>query len=142
MEVDTGAAVSLMSEATQKKLFPNTQFQKTSVKLHTYTAESLSVVGTLDVQVRYANYVGKHTLFVVSGNGPTLFGQDWLMHIRLDWSSLCVATVQKNTLTLKNLLTTYSDVFKCMLDTHWRFFSRVDNPRTRFGHYLMLVWCY
>ena len=21
-----------------------------------------------------------------------------------------------------------------MLDTHWRFFSRVDNPRVRFGH--------
>ena len=21
-----------------------------------------------------------------------------------------------------------------MLDTHWRFFSRVDDPRARFGH--------
>jgi len=67
MEVDTGAAVSLMSEATQKKVFPEAQLQKASVKLHTYTEESLSVMGTLEVQVRYANYVGQHTLFVVSG---------------------------------------------------------------------------
>jgi len=117
MEVDTGAAVSLMSEATQKKVFPDAQLQKTSVKLHTYTEESLSVIGTMEVQVRYANYVGQHTLVVVSGNGPTLFGRDWLMHIRLDWPSLCVANVQSNYLTLKNLLTTYSDVFKEELGT-------------------------
>ena len=91
MEVDTGAAVSLMSVATQQKLFPDAQLQETTLKLHTYSAEPLSVIGTMEVQVRYANYVGTHTLFIVSGNGPTLFGRDWLMHIRLDWSSLCVA---------------------------------------------------
>ena len=85
MEVDMGAAVSLMSVATQQKLFPDAQLQETTVKLHTYSAEPLSVIGTMEVQVRYANYVGTHTLFIVSGNGPTLFGRDWLMHIRLDW---------------------------------------------------------
>jgi len=40
MEVDTGAAVSLISEPTQRKWFPKTKLQKTSVKLHIYTAES------------------------------------------------------------------------------------------------------
>ena len=39
------------------------------------------------------------------------------MHIRLDWSSLCVANVQTQPLTLKNVLTTYSDVFKKELGT-------------------------
>ena len=117
MEVDTGAAVSLMSEATQKRLFPQVKLQKTTMKLQTYTAEALSVLGTLEVQVKYGNYEGKHNLFVVSGNGPTLFGRDWLMDIRLDWSSLGVANIQQKPLTLKGLLTTYSDVFKEELGT-------------------------
>ena len=117
MEVDTGAAVFLMSQTTQKKLFPQAKLQKTTMKLQTYTAESLSVLGTLEVQVRYGNYLGKHTLFIVSGNGPTLFGRDWLMDIRLDWSSLGVANVQQKPLTLKGLLTTYLDVFKEELGT-------------------------
>ena len=39
MEVDNRVAVTLMSETTLKKLFPDAQLQKTTVKLHTYTAE-------------------------------------------------------------------------------------------------------
>ena len=114
MEVDKGAAIS---QTTQKKLFLQAKLQKTTMKFRTYTAESLSVLGTLEVQVSYGNYLGKHTLFVVSGNGPTLFGQDWLIDIRLDWSSFGVANVQQKPLTLKGLLTTYSDVFKEELGT-------------------------
>ena len=117
MEVDTGAAVSLMSETTQKKLFSQAKLQKMTMKLQTYTAEALSVLGTLEVQVEYGNYVGKHNLVVVSGNDPTLFGRDWLMDIKLDWSSLGVANVLQKPLTLKGLLTTYSDVFKEELGT-------------------------
>ena len=48
------------------------------MKLQTYTAEALSVLGTLEVQVKYGKYVG-NILFAVSDNGPTLFGQDWLI---------------------------------------------------------------
>ena len=102
MEVDTAAAVSLMSKATQKKLLPHAKLLKAIVKLQTYTAESLPVIGTLEVQARCANYVGKHTLFVVSGNGSTLFGWDWLMDIRLEWSSQGVANVNHKQLTLKS----------------------------------------
>ena len=111
MQVDAGAAVSLMSETTQKKLFPHGKLQKTTLRLQTYTAEALSVLGTLEVLVNYGNYTGKHTLVVVNGNGPTLFGQDWLMDIRLDWTSLGVANVKQQPLTLQGLLITYSDVF-------------------------------
>ena len=74
MEVDTGVAVTLMSEATQKKLFPNAKLSKSTVKLQTYTAESLQVLGTLEVQVRYGSYVGKHNLYVVKGTGQSCLG--------------------------------------------------------------------
>ena len=62
MGVDTGAAVSLMSKTTQKKLFPQAKLQKTTMKLQTYTTEALSVLGTLEVQVKYGKYVGKNII--------------------------------------------------------------------------------
>jgi len=117
MEVDTGAAVSLMSIATQKKLFPNVKLKKSAVQLQTYTSESLSVLGTMEVQVRYGSYVGKHTLYVVNGNGPTLFGREWLMKIRLNWQNLGVANIQNKQLCLKAVLDKYSEVFKNELGT-------------------------
>ena len=87
------------------------------MKLQTYTAELLTILGTMEVQVKYGNYVGKHVLYVVDGNGPTLLEQDWLMTIKLDWHNLGVATVQTTSLTSKSLLDKYSDVFKKELGT-------------------------
>ena len=37
MQVDTGAAVSIISEATQQKLFPDAHLEQSSVQLQTYT---------------------------------------------------------------------------------------------------------
>ena len=39
MEVDTGAAVSVISEETRARLFPNIKVNDTSVILTTYTGE-------------------------------------------------------------------------------------------------------
>ena len=74
MEVDTGAAVSLMSVVTQKQLFPNIKLMKSRTQLQTYTAESLAVLGTILVKVRYGSYVGTHTLYVVNGQGQHFWG--------------------------------------------------------------------
>lgn len=112
MEVDTGAAVTLMAEATQKSLFPNVELQKSTVKLQTYTEESLSVLGTMEVEVRYGSYVGKHILYVVKGSGPSLFGRDWLISIRLDWQNMGVTNIQSKPIALKEVLDKYSVVFR------------------------------
>jgi len=53
MEVDTGAAVSVISSATKKQLFPNSQLSDTTVILTTYTGEQMAVVGRMEVQVVY-----------------------------------------------------------------------------------------
>ena len=74
MEVDTGAAVSLMSVITQKQLFPKVKLMKSRTQLQTYTAESLAVLGTIQVKVRYGSYVGIHTLYVVNGQGQHFWG--------------------------------------------------------------------
>ena len=69
MQVDTEAAVTLMAVTTQE-LFPDAHLEQSSVKLQTYTAESLEVLGTMEVQVKYGNYVGNHVLYVLVGMAP------------------------------------------------------------------------
>ena len=53
MELDTGAAVSIMSEQTLHRLFPETPLKQTAVLLRTYTGEPLKVLGELRAEVRY-----------------------------------------------------------------------------------------
>jgi hypothetical protein len=88
MEIDTGAAVSLISQKTYSTLFPNVQLMKPSLKLSTYTAEPIRVMGKINVQVKYKGYVGNHDLHIIEGNGPTLLGRDWLSRIQIDWASI------------------------------------------------------
>ena len=44
MEVDTGAAVSLISYKTYQKLFASVPLEKSTIKLSTFAAESIPVI--------------------------------------------------------------------------------------------------
>ena len=82
MEVDTGAAVSLIPEAVQRELFPDAQLHPSRVLLKTYTGEPLRLKGEMSVRVEYQGQQHHLPLTVVEGDGPTLFGRDWLESIR------------------------------------------------------------
>ena len=53
LELDTGAAVSIMSEDTFRRNWPNKELQTSDKKLKTYSGEPLLVKGTINVQVKY-----------------------------------------------------------------------------------------
>jgi len=90
MELDTGATVSIISKAKFHQVFPNVNLQHSNVKLHAYSGESISILGQLEVDVIYGNQQAKLPLVVVSGNGPSLFGRDWMLKIQLNWTVLLV----------------------------------------------------
>ena len=120
MEVDTGAARSVMSEVLAKQLFPNLPMKKTSVVLHTYSAEALQVCGELPTKVAYGNQVKELSLLIIQGNGPTLLGRDWLAHLRLDWEQITsnINVVRKEASgKLPILLKQHQEVFKEGLGT-------------------------
>ena len=71
MELDTGAAVSITSDATTKALFPGQKLHKSKLVLKTYTKEPMQVIGNLHVRVQYGTQEEKLVLVVVGGNGPT-----------------------------------------------------------------------
>ena len=89
MEVDTGAAVSIISRRVQQKLFPDTVIRPSRVLLRTYTGELMATVGEMTVEVRYGDQVRSLVLIVVQGDGPSLFGRNWLGHITLNFTVYC-----------------------------------------------------
>ena len=98
MEVDTGASVSLISEATYKKLWSTMhrpQTDASSRKLQMYTGEKLNVLGSITIDVEYQTQRHTLPLLVVAGTGPSLLGRDWMRKILLDWQQLNPRPINK-----------------------------------------------
>jgi len=88
MELDTGAAVTLMSESTCRQLWPGRPLQLCTMRLHTYSGEQLPVVGQLEVVVECGEQSATLPLYVVQCKGSSILGRDWLSHLRLDWKEI------------------------------------------------------
>ncbi|KAK9685168.1 hypothetical protein QE152_g38248 [Popillia japonica] len=103
MELDTGAAVSTMSQRQFKKLWPTHQIISTTTKLRTYTGEIIHPVGTADMTfttTKLRTYTGeiihpvgtadmtfnykqqsaKGTLFILPKEVDAIFRRDWLVN--------------------------------------------------------------
>ena len=78
LELDTGAAVSLVSEQTYQQQLVEVLLRSATVPLRTYSEELIEVKGCADVAVKYAGQQVILRTFVVKGEGPSLFGCNWL----------------------------------------------------------------
>ena len=72
MELDTGAAFSVISEATCQASFADVKLRKSNILLKTYTDERIPVIGKLHIHVRYGEQRAPLVLLVVAGDGPWL----------------------------------------------------------------------
>ena len=76
IEIDTGAAVTLVNEVTFKALWSKRKaLGLPQVQLQTYSGKSLTLVGETDVKVRYGQQVASLPLIIVKGKGPNLFAE-------------------------------------------------------------------
>ena len=78
MQVDTGTTVSLVSEETYCRMWPQKSLQQATTVLRTYSGEQISVCGCMNVEVVYGHQQLTLPLLVIKGNGPSLLGRDWL----------------------------------------------------------------
>ena len=115
MELDTGAAVSVISLRTKNKYFPTVPLKESCVRLRTYTKEQISVVGEIQVSVCYENQAEELKLYVLEEDGPTLFGRDWLEYLHLNWKMIKFTTAEAVDGSVKSLLEKYRDVFSSEL---------------------------
>ena len=88
MEVDTGSAVSIISETEYNNLFKNLPIKPTNLQLRTCSGEQLSSLGELQVSVKYQTQEAQLPLIVAKGDKPVLLGRNWLENLRLDWSNI------------------------------------------------------
>ena len=107
MELDTGASVSLVSERVWREKLKAVQLEPPSLRLRTYTGEPLKLLGQAHVQVAYENQSASLPILVASGDGPSLFGRNWLNSIRLNWGE-----IKKIRCGLDDLMGKYAEVFR------------------------------
>ena len=123
MELDTGAAVSVMSNQAFKKLFPQAKLNKSQLILKTYTGQIMKVVGEFPVDVRYKEQQKSLDLVIVEGGGPPLLGRNWLKHIQLDWKTIGTVAREESVSTIHDK---YSEVFSDELGTIQPFTTKLS----------------
>eukprot|EP00731_Ephydatia_muelleri_P003073 Em0001g3073a len=111
MEVDTGAAASVISERTYKNSWvgvPRPPLLSTDVLLRTYSGERLDIRGEIKVDVQFRGKEAKLNLLVVGGKGPSLMGRDWISVLH---PNLVVLNFSMDG-SLKSLLDKHAALFK------------------------------
>ena len=116
-EVDTGAAVTIMSSDNFRHHFPNETISNSTLELTTYTRDKLPMLGEVKVPVSHNNQGGEFMLYVVKRKGPNLLRCNWLEHLILDWKALAASVNYVSPNKLSELLKEYADVLCDKLGT-------------------------
>ena len=107
LEVDTGAATSIINEETYHTLWSNPPvLEPANETLRSYLGEKIPLLGSTRVTVQYEDQSADVQVLIVQGNRTNLFGRDWLKEIKLNWGSIMRVGTE-----LEDILNTYADVF-------------------------------
>ena len=112
MELDTGASASIICEETYRSIADQGMFeplQEPTIKLNTYTGESIPLLGSAPATVSYGQREETLMVHVVAGSGPNLFGRDWLSKLNV---TVGLINSLEDSYQLENLLEEFSDVFR------------------------------
>ena len=93
MEVNTGAAVSIINEATSQRVQQSTgdlTLEPATTKPKTYTGQDIAVLGVAPLTIRYKSKQLYLSVHVVSGTGPNLLGRDLITPLGVDLDKLKV----------------------------------------------------
>ena len=78
------------------------------MSLKSYSGHGIEVLGSWEVDVQYEGTRMVLPLLVIEGDGPTLFGRNWLAELRLNWKA--IQSIQEED-EVQSLLAKYSKVF-------------------------------
>ena len=70
MELDTGASVSVLNEATYRGLQQSIPLQPAAGQLRTYTGDCIQVLGVTEIKVRYGEREFLLSAHIVNGVDP------------------------------------------------------------------------
>ncbi len=121
MEVDTGAALSLISSGTYHSICKASKVQgeplkETTVCLKTYTVEHIIILGVWNVNVESKGQKLVLPLYVVEGSGPSLMGRNWIKELKANVPGFFSVTEDGHG-RVKEIVSTYKNVFEKDLGT-------------------------
>ena len=116
MELDTGSAVSIVSEDVFSHRWPRQKLVDSALQLCTYSGEVLKVLGKWEAKVEHKGQVARLPVMVVKGSGPSLLGRNWLEQLKVDWAAVWNVVRSKEEL-VKSLVEEFKEVFKEGLGT-------------------------
>ena len=102
MELDTGAAVSLLPYTIYQRQFNHKPMKRTMAHLKTYTGEPLPLHGQIIVQVKKGKTKVQLPLLVVDRQRPPLMGRNWLSKVPINWYHIKELTVSQAQTRLVN----------------------------------------
>lgn len=90
MEIDTGAAVSVINEADFNRLSCKRELEETDIILSTYTNEQIKPIGvcTVCVESNEKSFSDMKLYVLNCTDAPPLLGRSWLREMQLDWKSI------------------------------------------------------
>ena len=118
MEVDTGAAVSILPYREYERSFSHLALKPSRVKLKTYSGERITPKGELTVDVKIKGRIYYQLpLIVVDSPGPPLLGQEWMRVVSIEWRDINHMELKQEQKAemegrLKRLKERYSSVFE------------------------------
>ncbi|XP_049267771.1 uncharacterized protein LOC125756851 [Rhipicephalus sanguineus] len=109
-EVDSGAACTLISEATFKATWTDDppRLQTDNILLRTWLGQSLRVLGCATVDVAHKNRNFTLPLVVIKGAGCNLLGRNWFPHLGIQITGINDVSDDK---LISKLLDKYQSVF-------------------------------
>ena len=90
MQLDTGAATTVITKKTYDENFAHEHLESSEVTLTGFSGTPIPVVGTMKVRARYQDQEHEVSVLVVDveARRPNLMGRDWLELFKLDWSTI------------------------------------------------------
>ena len=130
MELDTGAARSLISKSVFNNMFENSpnkpKLSPPQISLKKYGNVEIQLYGEANVNVKFNNQSKVLSLIVVNENGPALMGRDWIHAFKLQIldfskeSQILNASAENSEISkqeIATLLGNFSKVFEHSLGT-------------------------
>ena len=114
MELDTGAAVSIISIDHFRRI-PGAVLLPCETTLTTYTSGRVRVVGEAKVYVKINNYCGTLPVIVTDSTNVSLFGRDWLAEVPLNWVNIAKS--------IKNVSCYCGSELSCILNDYKEVFA-------------------
>lgn len=109
-ELDTGSAVTVISEQIYKQHFRQLTLKPSTTILQSYNGGKLLVLGVLTLPITYKNYCQDIDVHVIRGGGPPLLGRDFISRFNLQ-----VASVNKCENILEEITSKYPNLFSGQL---------------------------